>query len=156
MVYSCNEKTMEFAMKKQDPAALESICRQQGLRLTHQRKAILTALAGRSDHPTADQLYDEIQAVLPEVSRTTVYRVLEKLVAAGVARTVCHPGPTARYEALTARHHHLVCRRCSRLTDIAASALNDLPLPSTRGFGFKIDDYSIQFMGICAECNKKV
>ena len=141
-------------MKRQDPAELENICRRQGLRLTHQRKAILTALAGRFDHPTADQLYNEIQAILPEISRTTVYRVLEKLVATGVARTVCHPGPASRYEALTARHHHLVCRRCSRLTDIAVPALNALPLPSTRGFGFKIDDYSIQFMGICSECKQ--
>jgi len=142
----------EVEVKRQDPAELESICRRKGLRLTHQRKAILTALAGRFDHPTADQLYEEVRAGLPEVSRTTVYRVLEKLVATGVARTVCSPGPTARYEALTARHHHLVCRRCNRLTDIAAAGLNDLPLPSTRGLGFKIDDYSIQFIGICSEC----
>jgi Fur family peroxide stress response transcriptional regulator len=139
-------------MKRQDPAELESICRRKGIRLTHQRKAILSALAGRSDHPTADQLYEEIQAVLPEVSRTTVYRVLDKLVATGVARTVCHPGPTSRYEAQAARHHHLVCRRCSRLVDIAPPGLNELPFPSTRGLGFKIDDYSIQFMGICSKC----
>ena len=58
-------------MKRQDPAELESICRRKGLRLTHQRKAILTALAGRSDHPTADQIYEQIHADLPEVSRTT-------------------------------------------------------------------------------------
>jgi Fur family peroxide stress response transcriptional regulator len=139
-------------MKQQDPAALESICRRKGLRLTHQRKAILSALAGRSDHPTADQLYEEIQAALPKVSRTTVYRVLEKLVATGVARTVCHPGPTARFEAQMVRHHHLVCRRCNRLEDLAVAALDELPLPSTRGLGFKIDDYSIQFMGICSRC----
>jgi Fur family peroxide stress response transcriptional regulator len=137
-----------------DAAALESACRRQGLRLTHQRRAILAALAGRSDHPTADQLHDEIRSVLPDVSRTTVYRILEKLVAGGVARTVCHPGSTARYEALATRHHHLVCRRCSRLTDIAAPSLNDLPLPGTRGLRFRIEDYSIQFMGICSDCRE--
>jgi Fur family peroxide stress response transcriptional regulator len=139
-------------MQQQDPAALEAICRRKGLRLTHQRKAILTALASRFDHPTADQLYDEIQAELPEISRTTVYRVLEKLVAAGIARTVCHPGATTRFEAQNARHHHLVCRRCSRLSDIAAPGLNNLSLPGTRGLGFRIDDYSILFMGICSAC----
>jgi Fur family peroxide stress response transcriptional regulator len=139
-------------MKRQGPEELESLCRRQGLRLTHQRKAILAALAGRSDHPTADQLYDQIRKKLPEVSRTTVYRVLDKLVAAGVARMVAHHAPSSRYEACSARHHHLVCRRCNRMTDIAAPALNDLTPPSTRGHNFKIDDYSIQFMGICSDC----
>ena len=141
-------------MKRFDPGELESICRRKGLRLTHQRKAILTALAGRSDHPTANQLYEQIQADLPEVSRTTVYRVLEKLVAAGVARTVSHPGSAARFEALNSRHHHLVCRLCGRLTDIAAPGLNELSLPSTRGLGFRIEGYSIQFMGICSDCKE--
>jgi len=141
-------------MKRQDPAELESLCRRKGLRLTSQRKAILTALAGRSDHPTADRLYDQIQPGLPEISRTTVYRVLEKLVEAGVARTVSHPGSVSRFEAIGPRHHHLACRRCSSLTDIAAPGLNELPLPSTRGLSFRIEDYSILFMGICTECKE--
>jgi Fur family peroxide stress response transcriptional regulator len=141
-------------MKRFEPEELESICRRKGLRLTYQRKAILTALAGRTDHPTADQLFEQIHADLPEVSRTTVYRVLEKLVGAGVARMVSHPGSTARFEALNSRHHHLACRRCGLLADIVTPGLNELPLPSTRGLGFRIEDYSIQFMGICSDCKE--
>lgn len=120
--------------------------------MTHQRRAVLEALAGRDDHPTADQLHDEVQGTLPDISRTTVYRVLEMLVGIGVARSVGHPGPTVRYEATTARHHHLACRLCGGLTDIAAPELDDLPMPPVDRLGFKIEDYSVQFTGTCNEC----
>jgi Fur family peroxide stress response transcriptional regulator len=134
---------------------IEEICRREGLRLTRQRRAILEALAGRDDHPTADQLYEEVRHTLPEVSRTTVYRVLEMLVGIGMARNVGHPGPALRYEATSARHHHLFCRRCGALTDIVAPALDDLPLPAARGLRFKIEDYSVQFTGTCNECKSR-
>ncbi len=45
---------------------------------------------------------------MPEISRTTVYRVLETLVRVGIERKVRHPGAAARYEVETHRHHHLV------------------------------------------------
>lgn len=142
-------------MKRQGVEQLEEICRREGLRLTHQRRIVLEALVGREDHPTADQLYEEIQATLPDVSRTTVYRVLEMLVGIGVARNVGHPGPAVRYEATTARHHHLFCRRCGGLTDIVAPQLDDLPLPAAKGLRFKIEDYSVQFTGTCNECKSQ-
>jgi Fur family peroxide stress response transcriptional regulator len=134
---------------------LVASCRRKGIRLTHQRRVILEILARRKDHPTADQLYGEARERLPEISRTTVYRVLEMLVRSDAARTVCHPGSTARYEAQTARHHHLICRHCGRLIDLVAPELDELPLPRTRGRGFRIEDYTIQFMGSCSDCRRK-
>jgi Fur family peroxide stress response transcriptional regulator len=134
---------------------LEEICRRERLRLTHQRRVVLEALVGREDHPTADQLYEEAQATLPDLSRTTVYRVLEMLVGIGVARNVGHPGPAVRYEATSARHHHLFCHHCGSLNDIVAPELDDLPLPAAKGLRFKIEDYSVQFIGTCNTCRSR-
>ena len=60
--------------------AFEECCREAGFPLTVQRRVILEAVAQRDDHPTADQIYKTIQAHVPEISRATVYRVLEALV----------------------------------------------------------------------------
>ncbi len=136
-------------------AQFEAACRAQGLPLTVQRRVILEALAARDDHPTADEIFAAIQERIPGVSRTTVYRVLETLVGVGVASKVCHPGATARFDAKTDRHHHLVCRECGKVRDLEAPALDRLPLPNTSRRGFEIRDYSIHFLGTCADCRPK-
>jgi Fe2+ or Zn2+ uptake regulation protein len=132
----------------------EEICRKYGLPLTAQRRVILEELSLRADHPTADQVFSRVRRQLPEISRTTVYRVLELLVRLGIARKVCHPGAAARYEMRIGRHHHLVCLACESMVDLECPALNSLPLPDVSS-GFKIEDYSIQFRGLCPACARK-
>jgi Fur family peroxide stress response transcriptional regulator len=134
---------------------LEQMLRQHGLPLTVQRRAVLEALSLRLDHPFADQIFDDVRKRMPEISRTTVYRVLKTLVRVGVARKVCHPGSAARYEAATHRHHHLVCLNCETMVDLEDASLDSLPLPSASS-GFHIEDYSIQFRGLCSDCARKL
>lgn len=130
----------------------ERACRQQALPLTVQRRTILEALLPRTDHPTADQIFGLIRERAPEISRTTVYRTLEAFVRVGIARKVCHPGASARYEILQDRHHHLVCLACERMIDIEDSRFDRLPFPDAGAHGFQLSDYSIQFRGLCASC----
>jgi len=134
---------------------LVQICRRHGLPVTIQRRAILAALSVRKDHPTADQVFHAAKKRIPEVSRTTVYRVLDAFVRIGIARLVCNPGAAARYEAETDRHHHLVCMRCEKMSDLQDSSLDSLPLPGAKS-GFHIEDYSIQFRGLCSACAAKI
>ena len=133
---------------------LQALCRQHGLYMTNQRRAVLVALAPRLDHPTADQILDDVRRRTPGISRTTVYRVLEAMVRTGVVRKVCNPGAAVRYEVETKRHHHLVCLNCEKIVDLRDPTLDALPLPSKRS-GFRIADYAIQFRGLCARCAEK-
>ena len=133
---------------------LRQICRRHSLPFTVQRRAILETLSPRSDHPTADQIFDDVRKRVPEISRTTVYRVMETLVEAGIARKVCHPGAAARYEMESQRHHHLVCLQCEAIVDLQDPTLDTLPLPKRKA-GFHIEDYSIQFRGLCPGCALK-
>jgi len=132
----------------------EQICRRHSLPLTIQRRVVLQALVPRVDHPTADEILLEVRNAVPEISRTTVYRVLEALVRVGVARKVCHPGAAARYETLGDRHHHLVCSICGRMTNFEDRRLDRIPMPESGLGGFQVTDFSIQFRGVCASCAK--
>ena len=136
--------------------ALEVACRRQGLPLTVQRRVILEALAGRDDHPTADEVLEQVRKRLPEVSRTTVYRVLDTLVRLRLAVKICSPGAGVRFDAKTDRHHHLVCVQCEKVMDFEAPTLNGLPLPDARTHAFTVHDYSIHFRGLCVDCGKRV
>jgi Fur family peroxide stress response transcriptional regulator len=131
---------------------LEVACRRHGVPFTVQRAVILEALAGRDDHPTADQLLETVRALLPGISRTTVYRVLDTLVRLGFAVKTCTPGSAVRFDARTERHHHLVCLECERVIDVHEPALDALDLSRARRAGFEISDYSVHFRGTCPDC----
>jgi Fur family peroxide stress response transcriptional regulator len=133
---------------------LRAACREHGLPLTVQRSIILEELAGREDHPTADQLFAAVRDRLPGVSRTTVYRVLETLVRVGLAVKTT-PGNAVRFDARTERHHHLVCLACDRIVDLHAPALDALRLAAARRAGFEVRDYSVHFRGLCADCRAR-
>jgi len=133
---------------------LEAACRRHRLPLTVQRRAILEALVGRDDHPTADDIFEAVRGRLPELSRTTVYRVLDTLVRLGVAMKISHPAASTRFDARTERHHHLVCVHCEKVMDLDAPALSRLSIPDTRSVAFEISDYSVHFRGTCGACRR--
>ncbi len=143
---------------RQQPDKLEQLaqrCRAQGLPLTTQRRMIFEAVLQRSDHPTADQIYHDIQPQMPNVSRTTVYRVLETLVQLEMIRRANHTGAAARFDPNIGHHHHVICQVCQTLRDIDASAIDGLTLPSRFPLGFTMTDYSIYFSGVCVDCQPR-
>jgi Fur family transcriptional regulator, peroxide stress response regulator len=145
-------KRRRFAGGGENLLTMEELCRAHGLSLTVQRRAILEAVADRSDHPTADGIYGELKAGHPEISRATVYRTLERLVEIGAIRKVCHPGSSVRYDPNMERHHHLICRKCGSMVDLVDPHLDRIPLPAIGRLRFEISDYSIQFRGLCKAC----
>jgi Fur family peroxide stress response transcriptional regulator len=133
----------------------ERLCRQCGVPVTTQRRLIFDVLVGREDHPTADEIFDDVKARLPDLSRTTVYRVLDAFVRLGIISKVCHPGAAARFDPKTHRHHHLVCTQCERVFDVEDEGLDGLPMPDTRRLGFSVRDYRIELLGLCAPCARR-
>ena len=134
---------------------LETACRAKGLPVTVQRRAIFELLAGRTDHPTADQVWEAARVRLPGVSRTTVYRVLATFVRLGLVVKTPHPGSAARFDPRADRHHHLVCTECDRVVDVESKRLDAVTLPDAAALGFEIDDFSIHIRGVCAACRRR-
>jgi Fe2+ or Zn2+ uptake regulation protein len=136
---------------------LAAVGRERGLPLTPQRRVIFEALCRREDHPTADDLYADVRARLPGVSKTTVYRTLDHLVDLGVAIRVHRLGWAARFDAHVEAHDHAVCVRCGAMRDLerrgtshpAASA--DGPLAEG---GYEVVGETTQVHVLCPACRK--
>jgi Fur family transcriptional regulator, peroxide stress response regulator len=143
----------EEAFKNLKQGQLHSLCKAKGLPLTVQRTVIMDELAGRRDHPTADQVYDGVKAQLGAVSRTTVYRVLETFVAHGLVQKISSSEAKAHFDANATRHHHLECIQCGAIADIPHHPSFDIPLPSLVDDHFRVLDYAILFRGVCARCS---
>jgi Fur family peroxide stress response transcriptional regulator len=133
---------------------LETACRERGIPVTVQRRVIFTALLERDDHPTVDQIFDDVKSRIPGVSRTTVYRTLETLADLGLARRTNHSEAFARFDGNMAQHHHLVCIGCGNVTDFQDPGLTIRDLPDVSRSGFAVSDYSIYFEGYCSRCKR--
>ena len=129
-------------------------CREEGLSLTAQRRVVLECVYDLDNHPTADAVFAAAAARMPEISRTTVYRILERMARIGVITKTCHPGRVVRFDPRPEIHHHLICMRCDRVVDFFDERLDALVLPDTSDSGFSIEDFRVQLRGICDQCRE--
>lgn len=148
----------ELPAAKSVEARVAGALERTGLVLTVQRRAIWKALERRTDHPTADGVFEALGGVASGISRTTVYRTLEAFVRAGLAQRVGHLGPAVRYDPRTGPHHHLVCEACGAVRDVEDTVLADAQaaaVESVRGAeleGFRALEASLLIRGLCPDC----
>ncbi|MEW6301035.1 MAG: Fur family transcriptional regulator [Thermodesulfobacteriota bacterium] len=127
-----------------------------GLRATRQRVAILGLLRRSTTHPTAIDLHRRVLQEHPNISRKTVYEVLDSLVAAGLAARVTDAGEPARYEPRSDQHYHAHCRVCGRLYDLPAAADGPIRGRTALPEGFAVEHINVTFRGRCARCRENV
>jgi len=124
-------------------------CKEIGLKITPQRLAVYEVLLKSYNHPTVEEIYEEVKKMYPYVSLATVYRTLETLEKIGLVKRVCFWGNSARYDANICEHHHLICEKCGRIEDIDLE--QKLAIPESLQ-GFKTDSYSVNIYGLCPNC----
>jgi Fur family ferric uptake transcriptional regulator len=127
--------------------------RDLGYRLTSQRLAILDALHGTDGHVTAEDIYEQAHDKQPSTNRSTVYRTLALLKDLGlVAETDLGQGSLCYHHIEKGHHHHLVCRRCGRVTDVDETLLSGLQELIIRRFSFVPDIKHLAIEGHCVDC----
>ena len=124
-------------------------CREAGLKITPQRVAVYEILMKSPNHPTVEEIYEEVKKKYPFVSLATVYRTVETLERMGLARKVCYWGSSARYDANMDEHHHLICEKCGAIKDIYIDESVDVPEEME---GFRTSGYSVNIYGLCPAC----
>ena len=131
---------------------VELLLRQHGVQVTAQRLAIMRALSERP-HATADDLADDVRAVIGTISRQAVYDSLGVLVEKDLIRRIQPAGSAARFEDRVGdNHHHLICRSCGTMFDIDC-AVGSVPcLTADDDHGFEIDEAEVVYWGRCPTC----
>jgi methylated-DNA-[protein]-cysteine S-methyltransferase len=123
--------------------------RAHGLRVTPQRRAILSAFAGgQTEHLTADDVHERCRAALPDLGRGTVYATLSELTRLGLLRTLGRADPV-RYETHVGEHSHFRCLHCGRVYDMD---LDEASPVRRRLQGFVVERVHIELEGTCAAC----
>jgi Fur family transcriptional regulator, ferric uptake regulator len=127
--------------------------REAGERATRQRLLVADALTAIGRRVSAQELYEHLRRGDPSIGRATVFRTLEALVVAGVARRLERSGHVYAYVACRPEHHHhLACDRCGRVEEIGEGFIAPVAERVAAEMGFTIDDARLDFYGLCARC----
>jgi Fe2+ or Zn2+ uptake regulation protein len=127
--------------------------RRAGQRVTSQRLAVAAALAASPRQVTAQELWERMRPRYRRLGRATVFRTLEALSEAGLARRLEQDGHVYAYVACRpAHHHHLACRVCGTVQEVGEELVADISRRARRDLGFEIEDARLDFYGVCAAC----
>lgn len=124
------------------------------LKLTQEREAILREFYRIHEHIEADELLFRLRRADVRVSRATIYRTLDLLVQAGLARRVSLGKDHAYYEHILGReqHEHMICLGCDRVIEWLDPDLQELLVRNCEKHSFAPARHSLQVFGYCEEC----
>ncbi|HLJ67046.1 MAG TPA: Fur family transcriptional regulator [Chloroflexota bacterium] len=127
-----------------------------GLRSTRPRQIIASRLASHAADQTdfaTDELWQQLQAIDPQLGRATLFRAVDVLVELGVLDRIELGDGRRRYRVCASgHHHHLVCTRCRRIEEV------DICLPEAQlteaaaRAGFDVERHALELYGRCASC----
>lgn len=119
--------------------------------LTPKRQQVLDAMQGRTDHPTAEDVYRALREQGQRTSLATVYRALRTLAADELVQEVRGLGAD-RFDPVRQPHYHVVCTRCDRVYDADLPYRRDLDALPPRD-GFAVSGHALTFFGVCSSCS---
>lgn len=152
--------------KQQIPARRDlylNALRQAGRRITEQRRLICEYLAQTDSHPTPYQVYADLSAQYPDISRATVYNTLNVLQELGAIVEIGFGADHTHYDTDTTPHINLICLRCHEIEDYhpnGSGANSALPLgeiqSTVEGFdGFRPVAVRTDVFGFCRKCQER-
>lgn len=126
----------------------------EGLKYTQERAEIVEAFFELENHVEAEEFLRQVRDGGSRVSRATIYRTLDLLVQAGLARRVRLGTDHYHYEHILGRgqHEHMICVSCDRVIEWYDPELEWLILANLERHRFTAERYSLQVFGRCSEC----
>jgi Fur family ferric uptake transcriptional regulator len=137
-----------------DPSTFIDRLRPAGSKRSSKRDLIVNVFLRQEGHLTADDLVDLIRREDERISRATIYRTLQWMVDAGIARKVDFGEGRFRFEHSYRhpRHFHLICKSCNRSFEFLSSDIEALIEEVAVARGFAPRQSVLQIHGTCDAC----
>jgi Fur family ferric uptake transcriptional regulator len=130
---------------------------QAGYRRGGARRAILELLGEQECALSAVEIQRELSVRNREVSRASVYRVMEELEQLGFVQRVELGTGVVRFEPARhgpGHHHHLLCDRCGRLQPFADDGLERAIRRVSERLPLRVSEHEIVIHGACERCSQ--
>jgi Fur family transcriptional regulator, ferric uptake regulator len=138
----------------QSTSAYIDSLRPAGSKRSGKRDFIVNVFLRQEGHLSADDLVDLIKKEDHRISRATIYRTLQWMVDAGIARKVDFGEGRFRFEHSYRhpRHFHLICKSCNRSSEFLSSDIEALVEEVAAARNFAARQSVVQIYGTCEQC----
>jgi Fur family ferric uptake transcriptional regulator len=132
-----------------------SSLRPAGSKRSSKRDRVLQIFLRQEGHVSADDLFDLVRREAAGIGRATVYRTLQWLVDAGIARKVDFGDGRSRFEPSYRhpRHFHLICSTCHSSSEFLSSDVESLLEEIATARQFTTRQAIVQIHGVCEQCS---
>ena len=138
------------------PGAIRMSCfvtlKGKGLKLTPQRRLIVDIIHDAQGHITAEEIIEYVQAKMPGVNKSTIYRTLDLLEGEGCVYKSILGRESVYHHTEEGHHHHLVCRKCGRTLDCEEDIFSTVEKTLLKKYGFQGEFKHIVMTGLCSVC----
>jgi len=152
----CNWSSNMPLPETEAPGRLQAELMSRGLRMTRQRRTILSVVETAQQHLDASQLLRKARKIDPKIDRVTVYRTLHLLKRHGLIDELdlMHiEGEKHFYERRPQRDHiHMACLRCGKITEFESALFDRLKGQIQRDCTFHIVVTRLEVGGYCSAC----
>jgi Fur family peroxide stress response transcriptional regulator len=124
------------------------------IKYSRQRESIKNFLMSRTDHPTAETIYENLRMEYPRISLGTVYRNLSLLSELGEIQTIATGVGPDRFDGNAMPHYHFICKRCGAVIDLKLQELEHINLLAQHQFSGDIEGHTVFFYGTCEKCKR--
>jgi len=130
--------------------------KERNFRLTPQRLAIIRILAASEDHPSVDEVHQNVKEQFPTTSLATVYKTIALLKELNEVLELGFPDGSNRYDGSRPYPHpHAICTKCRKIMDPEISSVDELSQEMKKKTGYTISFHRLDFFGLCPECQNK-
>jgi Fe2+ or Zn2+ uptake regulation protein len=140
------------------PGRLQAQFAERGIRMTQQRRAILSVMETASKHLDVPQILRKAQKLDATVDRSTVYRTLQLLKRHGLIDELdlMHINGEGHYyeRKLNRDHIHMACLRCGKISEFVSDIFEKLKGQVERDCRFRIVMSRLEIGGYCATCRR--
>ena len=122
------------------------------LQRTGSQERILTLLRRLNRAVSAQDIYDELRSSNQGMGLATVYSSLEALKLEGIVQARTLSSGESLYSSVQQDRHHLTCLQCGKSIPIDRCPVQELETQLNDGYRFKIYYHTLEFFGLCQEC----
>ncbi len=129
--------------------------RNNGVRITPQRQAILKFLIASESHPTADEIYQALSPDFPNISVATIYNNLRVFKEIGIVKELPYGDSSSRFDFSTHNHYHVICKDCGKIVDFHYPQLDEVEQLAQHVTDFNVTHHRMEIYGLCKDCQDK-
>tara|TARA_B100001057_G_scaffold103251_1_gene100629 strand:+ start:162 stop:581 length:420 start_codon:yes stop_codon:yes gene_type:complete len=123
-------------------------CKSVGIRMTGQRRLIITVLENSKDHPDVETLFERANKIDSKVSIATVYRTVKVLQSAGILEKLEFNDGRSRFEDAVRKHHdHLIDLDTGKVIEFVDEEIEHIQKKIAEKLGYKLIGHKLELYG---------